>query len=82
MKAAHHLKEREMLGKCLCWDCLRAEGITLPLSMRGKSRIYPSGEVPKGVGYDFAGPTRDAERKRRAEIHKASWGSRRQKVGA
>jgi hypothetical protein len=22
--------------------------------MRGKSRIYPTGEVPKGVGFDFA----------------------------
>lgn len=54
MKAAHHLKEREMRGKCLCWDCVRAEGITPPLSMRGKSRIYPTGEVPKGVGFDFA----------------------------
>lgn len=56
MKAAHHLKEREMRGRCLCWDCVRAEGITPPLSMRGKSRIYPTGEVPKGVGFDFAPP--------------------------
>lgn len=54
MKASMQMEERKMRGKCGCWDCLRAEGITPPLSLRGKSRIYPTGEVPKGAGFDFA----------------------------
>lgn len=39
--------------KCSCWDCLRAEGLTPPLSLRNKHLPLHTDKEPKGPGYDF-----------------------------
>lgn len=40
---------------CQCWDCLRAEGLTPPLSLRSKylSLYDPKDKETRGPGVDF-----------------------------
>lgn len=53
MSAEGLIRARKDRALCVCWDCLRARGITPPLGIRAKHRIYPSEFIPQGPGYDF-----------------------------
>lgn len=49
MRFTEQIKNR---SGCLCWDCLRRDGLTPPLALRKRHRLYPSDKEMSGPGID------------------------------